>query len=49
VGIERLARSVDDRRDLAPQACTEFLSADLSPRDDDVALLLVEIWDEDEA
>ena len=43
VGIERLERSVDDSRSMEPQRCTEFLSGDLSPREDDVAVLLVEI------
>ncbi len=43
VGIERLERAVDDSRWMDPQRCTEFLSGDLSPREDDVAVLLVEI------
>jgi serine phosphatase RsbU (regulator of sigma subunit) len=42
-GILRLARLVDDCRDLAPQECSEHLAVHLSARDDDVALLVVEV------
>ncbi len=43
LGIVRLERSIDDCRDLAPQQCAEFLSDELSLREDDVAILMVEV------
>jgi PAS domain S-box-containing protein len=42
-GILRLGRLLDDCRGLGTQACSEQLAVQLSPRDDDVALLVVEL------
>jgi serine phosphatase RsbU (regulator of sigma subunit) len=42
-GIGRLGALVDDCRSLGTQECSEFLAVQLSPRDDDVAILVVEV------
>jgi PAS domain S-box-containing protein len=43
--IVRLGLLVDDCRDLAAQECSERLAIELSPRNDDVALLVLEVRD----
>jgi serine phosphatase RsbU (regulator of sigma subunit) len=42
-GILRLGRLVDGCRHLGPQECSEHLAVELSARDDDVALMVVEL------
>ena len=43
-GIVRLGELLDECRGLGTQECSEQLAVQLSPRDDDVALLVVRSW-----
>jgi PAS domain S-box-containing protein len=42
-GVRRLVEVLDESRDLGPQQCSEQLAVRLSLRDDDVALLVVDL------
>jgi hypothetical protein len=42
-GIVRLGELLDECRGLGNQECSEQLAVQLSPRDDDVALLVVQV------